>query len=107
MKKTEIKAGTSYTNKSGRSERLVLDVGPHVHVRWLGSDSTEPTGEDGVLFVDTRMGKTIYGEGSGKRATSMYVSAFSSWAARAVPDGKDAVRYSYSATQMMIEKARK
>ncbi|KQM37919.1 hypothetical protein [Sphingomonas sp. Leaf10] len=90
MKKSAIVPGRSYLNKSGRSERKVLDVGPHVAVDWCGDDATEPKGEPGVQYIDRRMGKTIYGPGSGKRAQTMYLSTFASWASQIVPEGQEA-----------------
>lgn len=90
MKKDAIVAGRSYLNKSGRSERKVLDMGPHVAVDWLGYDTTEPKGEPGVRYIDRRMGNTYYGEKSGKKPQTMYLSAFASWASQIVPEGQEA-----------------
>lgn len=90
MKPSLIQAGRSYTNKSGRSERKVLELGANVKVGWLGAPETEPVGEPGVRYIDRRMGNTFYGEKSGKRPQTMYLSAFASWAAHVVPEGEEA-----------------
>ncbi|GLR83052.1 hypothetical protein HUE56_30015 (plasmid) [Azospirillum oryzae] len=79
MSKIEITAGRSYVNKSGRTERLVVEVGHHVPVQWLGSPETEPRGEPAVLYRQVRNGKTVYKEPG---EYSMYLSAFRNWAAR-------------------------
>lgn len=90
MRPEDIKKGRSYINKSGRSERKVLHIGADIKVRWSGSKETEPVGEPGVLYVDTRMGKTFYGESSGKRPMALYLSAFAAWAKSEVPEGQAA-----------------
>ena len=85
MKPNDIKIGKSYVNKSGRSERFVIDIGGHVKAYWH-SDSEPPADKIGVMFVDTRMGKTVYSEKSGKSPSCFYISSFAQWAKAELPD---------------------
>jgi hypothetical protein len=88
MKPDLIVAGRSYTNASGRAERHVLEISEHVRVRWMGDDETEPKGEPGVRYVDTRLGNTFYGSRRGEMV--LYLSAFASWAKHVVAAGEEA-----------------
>lgn len=97
MRDQEIRVGASYVNKSGRAERLVLDRGPHLVGCgvWAGAEPDDPNheGEDGVLYIETRLGNTRYGAGSGRRPIARYVGAFAAWARKEVPPGQDASEY--------------
>lgn len=86
MKPSEIVPNRSYVNKSGRSERRVLDAGPHVEFCWLGYKDNAPENEPGVAYRDTRLGKTYYGRSSGKKVRRTSLTAFARWAARAIRD---------------------
>lgn len=88
MTPEQIKAGRAYTSTTGRNERYVLEVGPGVRVCWNGSKDTEPQGEPGVRFLDTRSGKVHHGSSKGER--TLYLSAFAAWAQMEVKQGREA-----------------
>ena len=79
-----VVAGRHYLNASGRTERRVVDVGPHVEFRWLGAGPAPK--EDGVLYEDVRLGKTVYTD---RKPISTGITSFRRWAHRMVPEGKE------------------
>lgn len=85
MKSDQIQAGSAYVNKSGRSERAVLAVGTHIKPEWLGDEKTEPQGEPGVVYIQTRLGNTYYGS---QPPRIVYLSAFASWASRKLTESQ-------------------
>lgn len=88
MKQSDIQVGRSYVNKSGRTERRVLEISAALCVTWYGAPETEPKGEAKVRFVHVHTGNTVYRK---PNEAVCYLSAFARWADRETPTPADVV----------------
>jgi len=80
MKPENITPGKSYLNRSGRTERAVLNLTRKGDFDWFGR-GPKPD-EPGVVYQDTRNGKTKY---ASPAIRSMCLSSFAKWAESEAP----------------------
>jgi len=75
MKPSDIKIGVTYRNRgAGRTQRTVIDIGPHIEPSWEGRGV--PPREPGVRFLPHGLPY----EPEKDQTCKLFLSAFAAWA---------------------------